>query len=667
MLKIFDISNIERIKFRADINGLRALAVLSVVFYHAEINLFKGGWLGVDIFFVVSGYLISNIIISELNANKFSFKSFYYRRAKRILPALVSTILITIPISYLLLTPKAMTEYLNSIFASLFFYANYHFMNLDFYVAESTKFMPFLHTWSLAIEEQYYLIFPIFTYIIYKISKNYLTFFIGVFISISIYLNSLTQSFDKFYRLEFRIWELLIGALIMIIFNSKKLKHSEILALPMIVFSLFYFDDTFINHIEPKLLSLTGVCLLLASKENLVLDKLSNIKVISLIGLGSYSIYLLHQPIFAFSKIYLLNIKAFEINIFSTTVLIFFTLIAGYLHYLVVEQRIFSNFLILKLTTAIITIIIFSYIGLNTDGFTSRYINSNQLNQTTALEDRNADNLIQNTNEYKVDQNTFNSDLDFITLTNKAVEYQKYGQFDLYMDGVKCHKNFKQENMEIFCNNKPVEPVGKQIFIIGDSSARLVIPSIYKSFEDYDVTFITGGGCIYLIDEIKNEYCSIEDEIYHESIQEIKNSIIVYFAHLHNKFNSKNYSDLIPNTIEYLAKNNFVIVVKQIPVFEIDIPDYILNNNNNPNGLSFNQINWYSDNTFKEIEKMYDKINNPNVFFIESSQLFCNSFVKDSCIGALKDKLYFFDTHHLTVEGGEVLTNAIYKLVKELD
>src|SRR5210317_840760 len=166
--ELLNISNINRISFRKDINGLRAIAVLAVVFYHADIEFFKGGWLGVDVFFVISGYLISNIIISELNEGTFSFKNFYLRRVRRIFPALFSTLLLTIPFAYFFLTPKAMKEYVDSLVASVFFYANYHFMNLDFYVAESTKLMPLLHMWSLAIEEQYYLLFPLFAYIVYK-------------------------------------------------------------------------------------------------------------------------------------------------------------------------------------------------------------------------------------------------------------------------------------------------------------------------------------------------------------------------------------------------------------------------------------------------------------------------------------------------------------------
>ena len=130
-LNIFDISNIKRIPYRQDINVLRAVAVLSVLFYHAEIHLFKGGWLGVDIFFVISGYLISNIIISDLNNSTFSFKNFYERRVRRIIPALFSVILICLPISYWLLTPRAMLEFSKSMISSIFFYSNYFFHNLQ--------------------------------------------------------------------------------------------------------------------------------------------------------------------------------------------------------------------------------------------------------------------------------------------------------------------------------------------------------------------------------------------------------------------------------------------------------------------------------------------------------------------------------------------------------
>ena len=149
-----------------------------MVLYHAEIEYFNGGWIGVDVFFVISGFLISNIIISELNENKFSFKKFYLRRVRRILPALFSTVLLSLPLSYLLLTPKAMLEFSRSITSSLLFYSNYYFQNLDFYNSEPTKKSNAITSYlSLAIEEQFYIVFPLLCFLIFKFFRKYFFLF----------------------------------------------------------------------------------------------------------------------------------------------------------------------------------------------------------------------------------------------------------------------------------------------------------------------------------------------------------------------------------------------------------------------------------------------------------------------------------------------------------
>src|SRR5210317_1184710 len=376
--KLTDISNIKRISFRQDINGLRAIAVLAVVFYHAELELFKGGWLGVDIFFVISGYLISNIIISELNEGTFSFKNFYLRRVRRIFPALFSTLLLTIPFAYLFLAPKAMEEYIDSLIASVFFYANYHFMNLDFYVAESTKLMPLLHMWSLAIEEQYYLLFPLFAYIVYKFFKKYFTFFIGFITIGSLYLNTLSQSSDKFYRLEFRIWELLLGALVIILSSNLKVKHLEKFGLPLLLFSFYFFGDAWINDIEPKLISLTATSLIIFSNtESTKLTKFFKLKFISTIGLISYSMYLIHQPLFSLFRRFS---QYYDIELTNSVkfYLIILLLIFSCLNYQYVEKQAqnMENFkLVLSiLFTCILIIVGFSIIFKTTDLIKSRFV-----------------------------------------------------------------------------------------------------------------------------------------------------------------------------------------------------------------------------------------------------------------------------------------------------
>ena len=164
-----------KIQYRPEIDGLRAIAVVSVILYHAQINLFgkqvfNGGFIGVDIFFVISGYLISSIILKELIlTGAFSFKYFYERRIRRILPALSFVMLASFPIAWLYLPPSRLIEFSTSILYSLGFSSNFYFYFSGLqYDAWEGLFTPFLHSWSLSVEEQYYILFPALFFLIFK-------------------------------------------------------------------------------------------------------------------------------------------------------------------------------------------------------------------------------------------------------------------------------------------------------------------------------------------------------------------------------------------------------------------------------------------------------------------------------------------------------------------
>ena len=157
-----------KLSYRPEIDGLRAISVIAVVFYHVEIffndtKLFSGGFIGVDIFFVISGYLITSIIIKEIySTNGFSLLNFYKRRARRILPALFGMIAISIIFAWTYLTPTSFMQYSKSILSSIFFFSNYFFYFEGLvYNAENSLLKPLLHTWSLSVEEQFYIIFPL--------------------------------------------------------------------------------------------------------------------------------------------------------------------------------------------------------------------------------------------------------------------------------------------------------------------------------------------------------------------------------------------------------------------------------------------------------------------------------------------------------------------------
>ena len=148
--------------YRREIDGLRAIAVLPVIFFHAGFDLFKGGFVGIDVFFVISGYLITTIILSELDQGKFSIVNFYERRARRILPALFFVMLICLPFAWAWLLPSDIKQFSQSLIAICMFASNILFWrNTDYFDAEA-DIKPLLHTWSLAVEEQFYILLPIF-------------------------------------------------------------------------------------------------------------------------------------------------------------------------------------------------------------------------------------------------------------------------------------------------------------------------------------------------------------------------------------------------------------------------------------------------------------------------------------------------------------------------
>ena len=175
----------QNFSYRPEIDGLRAIAVISVIIYHAELyildhKILSGGFLGVDVFFVISGYLISRLIFSEvMNKKCFSFLYFYERRIRRILPALLFVMMVSFPFAWLFLLPKNFVNYSESILYSLGFSSNFYFWSLGGNYEDTNSLLkPFLHTWSLSVEEQFYIFFPIILIIIFKYFKNYLIHFL---------------------------------------------------------------------------------------------------------------------------------------------------------------------------------------------------------------------------------------------------------------------------------------------------------------------------------------------------------------------------------------------------------------------------------------------------------------------------------------------------------
>lgn len=248
-----------KIKYRPEIDGLRTVAVMSVIIYHANIivgnqHFLQGGFVGVDIFFVISGYLITSIILKELDlTGELSLRNFYIRRIRRILPALLFVMLISFFLAWKFLLPSRLIDFSNSIFFSLTYISNifFHFLGQE-YAADSGLLIPFLHTWSLSVEEQYYIIIPVLIFIIHKYYKNKILIFFILTSLISLLLaqwGSKNYPSETFYFLHTRFWELSAGSIMSFLeikgfranINKKKINFIyPSIGMLMIVFQFFF-------------------------------------------------------------------------------------------------------------------------------------------------------------------------------------------------------------------------------------------------------------------------------------------------------------------------------------------------------------------------------------------------------------------------------------------
>jgi len=296
-------------KYRSEIDGLRAIAVLPVIMFHAGFEFFQGGYVGVDIFFVISGYLITSIIINELRDQTFSIAAFYERRARRILPALFCVLLATCIASWFFLISLDFKRLFESVVAVVTFSSNIYFWLQADYFDSAAELKPLLHTWSLAVEEQYYIVFPLLMVAIWRFGLRVLVVVICLILITSLlYAQSIvtTQPMTAFYLLPSRAWELLIGALCAVYLCREK-EHSpstqfsqfaSVVGVGLIVYAIFFFTKQTPMPSVHTLIPVSGAALLIlyANKGTWVQNALSQRWLVG-IGLISYSAYLWHQPI----------------------------------------------------------------------------------------------------------------------------------------------------------------------------------------------------------------------------------------------------------------------------------------------------------------------------------------------------------------------------------
>ena len=631
-------------KYRAEIDGLRALAVLPVIFFHAGFEWFSGGYIGVDVFFVISGYLITTIIISEMAEGKFSIVNFYERRARRILPALFFVMAVCLPFAWLWLIPNDLRDFGQSLVAVSTFSSNILFWWESGYFDTAAELKPLLHTWSLAVEEQYYILFPIFLMLTWRLGIKWLSIILSVVFVISLGLAAWATQYaahpkilsGAFFLLPTRGWELLIG-----VFAAFYLKYSthlkshpanqvlSLLGFGMIVYAIVAFDKTTPFPSLYALIPTVGtVLLILCAVEQTLVYKLLSLKFIVGIGLISYSAYLWHQPFLAFARHRLMG----DVSDLTLIALCIASLAMAWFSWRFIEgpfrnkNQTTRKFIF---TFAISGMIIFTLIGIfihQKNGFFDYFIEQN-------LEITNGNIGHEEFHLYTKENYTPCSDQKIL---EKAENW----------DGlIRCQQS---------SNNNPT------VAVFGDSHAEHLFLGL-DAYSDFEYIYLIRGGFPfseeethqYLIDYIINN-------------KDIKTVIYSIYWHYHYTFFGEPvFKDKLLNTINLFtnANKNLVLVA--------DVPDFIFDAKHCYFVAKFNRKKTKCEISFSEfqVQKKYLPLlktiaTDFNLELIDPSSIFCDdrkcSMVKDQTI-------LYRDNNHLNMPASRLVGEFIVRNSAILD
>ncbi|HEX4925564.1 MAG TPA: acyltransferase family protein [Bdellovibrionales bacterium] len=332
-------------RYRPEIDGLRALAVLPVMLFHAAVPAFSGGYVGVDVFFVVSGYLITSLLLEDLEAGRFTYLGFLERRARRILPALFLVLLVCIPAAWLLLLPGQLREFSQSLIATIAFASNFYFRRETGYFEDAAEAMPLLHTWSLAVEEQYYIFYPVLLLAVWRLSKRTVWLPLAVFAAASIVLAEGLMRIDSgaaFFLAPARAWEFLLGAITASLRARQEPRNARFgndalaaTGLALILAPVFLYDGATRFPGANALAPVFGAVLIIwNARPGTLTGRVLSTRPLVGLGLLSYSLYLWHQPLLAFARV----VTAGDVGLPLTAFALLLSLPLAYLSWRFIES-----------------------------------------------------------------------------------------------------------------------------------------------------------------------------------------------------------------------------------------------------------------------------------------------------------------------------------------
>ena len=604
--------------FRYDIQALRAIAVIGVIFFHFQIPLSYGGFSGVDIFFVISGYLMSKIIINGMKNGNFSILGFYLKRIQRIIPALLFTVLVLVSLTFFIYLPLDFQIVTKYGLASLLFFSNIVYSKHDYFDTASENNM-FLHTWSLSVEWQFYIILPMVLVLLNKTFANNKTKYLSFFVVITAIIFILTLHFSKtnaakaFYFLPTRSWEMLIGGIAFLIEGRITVSYKKamsILGYTAILFCFITFDE----HMEwPGVYTLVPVFatfLIIISNQN-DLRILKN-KHIQLIGKISYSLYLWHWPVFVLS-----NYLGIGINIFSVTVFLTISFSLALFSYTYIENFKYNQPKSIIMATAFVAIItgILSFKSLNNITFSPQ-----------TLEIAN------------------------FKINNKEETIKQWNRNTCFIDSKgKKLANFQKEH----CLHIVEEKIN--ILLIGDSHAAHLSQSFRESLSPKNIHLLqaSSSGCAPVLKPHGDSKCNeIINYVYSSFIPKNAtkiNGVIISSSWINNGDPELTVSE-IKHTLEYLGAFGIpAIIIGQNETYTIPYPSIAAREHEYSAHLSSKYLNPKCAQTNSIMKRALSPV------FIDIYNL--NSFPKLSS----DMKPYMLDQNHFTKYGADCVTKEILK------
>jgi len=671
----------QKIIYRPDIDGLRAVAVLSVIGFHFFPNWLPGGFNGVDIFYVISGFLISSIIYKGISLKNFSFTNFYKSRIRRILPALLLVLSFSYLAGFFFLLSDEFKYLAKHILGGLGFFSNYLLWNESGYFDNSSNLKPLLHLWSLSIEEQFYLFWPLILWFIYKFKQNFIIVTL-IFLSLSFFYMLFATWSDYvglYYSFFARAWEIMIGCFLAFLsisgkktsfINESYKEYFSVIGLILIVISLLSFDSLGNFPGWRTLLPTIGTAALIFSGPSTFINKkvLSN-NIFVKIGIISYPLYLWHWPLFSY-----IHILDFEPTRQLKILCILISFILAFLTYKYLEKPIRSSAVTGKaikiITCTTLMLIIISFLTLLNKGFPLRYVKVISGNYILA-EGRKSE---------KVDSNFIENDL----------TSEKMGECLL---DEKFPYNFKK-----ICSQLSYKDAKYTVVIWGDSFANAMMPVFKKISREkkYNLIAIWHAGCppiggvrtasAFLNFSHNYNDCSNTSKTTNnmDNIVKLKPDLIFLisrwsgyangFSHNGKILNRNNYltssdSEIatikssrqalkkqIPITTNYFIKNKIpVTIIQDIPLMNFSTKNLRKTIDEiEPNYLDYKSSRIYVDSIFSSLV---------DINFIDPSSVLC----KKKCFGFIDGVPIYEDDEHLNSTGALLFEKDIVKIIEKYE